>query len=87
MTEFSKGYYDPNHPDFSPRIEAAQKLRAIAKMKPGAVPPDEYISMKIGEDIFTVEACEADLQEFSRSPDVLGLEYGRMVRQFVRVKK
>lgn len=84
MSEFSKNYYDPNHPGYSSRIEPAQKIRAIAKMKPGAVPPQEYISMKIGGDIYTIEACEADLKEFSKSPDVIGLEYGRMVRQLVK---
>lgn len=53
-------------------------------MKPGTVPPLEYLSMKIGGDIYTVEASEGDLKEFSKSPDVIGLEYGRPVRQLVK---
>lgn len=85
MTEFSKNYYDPNHPGFSSRIEPREKIRAIAKMKPGAVPPFEYLSIKIGGDIYTIEAYEDDLEEFSKHPDVISLEYGRLVRQLVKL--
>jgi hypothetical protein len=84
MSAFSKNYYDPNHPGFPSRFGPVQKLRAIAKMKPGAVPPQEYLTMKIGGDIYTVEACEADLKEFSKGPDVIGLEYSRPMHQLVK---
>lgn len=68
------------------RIAAREKLTAIVKMKTGKCPPQEYVRMHIGGDIYTIEAYEDDLRELGRDETIVSLEYARPTHQLTTLR-
>lgn len=85
MSKFSNDYYDPNHPNYRPRIADGGKLAAIVKMKPGKKPPKALIRMRIGEGIYTIDAYDDELQALAKEPDVVSIEYARPTHQLTKI--
>lgn len=78
-------YYDPKHPGYKSRITEGGKLAAIVKMKPGKRPPEALIRMRIGGDIYTVDAYDDELQALAKEPDVVSVEYARPTHQLTKI--
>lgn len=84
MSKFSN---DPKHPGYQSRIAVGGKLAAIIKMKSGKKPPDALIRMHIGEDIYTIDAYDDELQALAKDPDVISIQYARPTHQLTAVPR